>query len=55
MQTVPVGDDAAALVYVGTGHRDADNPPFVGVMTSVYVRRDGDWKLALYQQTPKQS
>ena len=55
VQTVPVGDDAAALVYVGTGHRDADNPPFVGVMTSVYVRRDGDWKLALYQQTPKQS
>ncbi len=55
VQIVPVGDDAAALVYVGTGHRDADDPPFVGVMTSVYVRRDGDWKLALYQQTPKQS
>jgi len=54
MRVVPVGDDATALVYVGTGHREAASPPFVGVMTSVYVRRDGDWKLALYQQTPKQ-
>ena len=27
--------------------------PFVGVMTSVYVRHDGEWKLAVYQQTPR--
>jgi hypothetical protein len=51
VRVVPVGDDAAALVYVGTGHRDGAEP-FVGVMSSVYVRRDGEWKLALYQQTP---
>jgi hypothetical protein len=49
---VPVDGDAKALVYAGTGNRD-DGPPFVGVMTSVYVRRNGDWKLALYQQTAK--
>ncbi len=55
VQVVPLGDGAAALVYVGTGHREAGDPPFVGAMTSVYVRRDGGWKLALYQQTPKQS
>jgi Domain of unknown function (DUF4440) len=49
---VPVDGDTRALVYTGTGNRD-EGPPFVGVMTSVYVRRNGDWKLALYQQTAK--
>ena len=53
VRVVPVGEDSAALVYVGTGHRDSDDPPFVGVMSSVYVKRDGRWKLALYQQTPR--
>ena len=53
IRLVPIGDDSAALVYVGTGHRNGDAPSFVGVMTSVYVRSEGEWKLALYQQTPK--
>ncbi len=45
------GRDGAALVYVGTAYRDADEPAFVGVMSSVYVREDDQWRLALYQQT----
>jgi hypothetical protein len=53
IRLVPLGDESAALVYVGTGRRDGDDPPFVGVMSSVYVKRDGRWKLALYQQTPQ--
>jgi len=53
VRLVQLGPDSTAIVYVGTGRRKDDDPPFVGVMTSVYVRRDGDWKLALYQQTPK--
>jgi hypothetical protein len=53
VRVVPIGEDSAALVYVGTGHRDGDDPPFVAVMSSIYVKRDGAWKLALYQQTPK--
>jgi hypothetical protein len=52
IQVVRIGEDSAALVYVGTGHRDGE-PPFVGVMSSVYVKRNGRWKLALYQQTPR--
>ncbi len=52
VRVVPIGEDSAALVYVGTGHREGDDPPFVGVMSSVYVKRDDGWKLALYQQTP---
>jgi hypothetical protein len=54
LRVVPLGDDSAALVCVGTGHRDGDDPPFIGIMSSVYVKRDGGWKLALYQQTPSQ-
>jgi len=46
-----VGEDAATLVYTGTGYR-AGRAAFQGVMTSVYVRLAGTWRLALYQQTP---
>ena len=53
IRVVPIGEDSSALVYIGTGHRDGNAPSFVGVMTSVYVRRDGRWRLAIYQQTPK--
>lgn len=49
---VDAGPDGVALVYVGTASRDGDAPAFVGLMSSVYVRRDGRWRLALYQQTP---
>jgi hypothetical protein len=46
------GPDSVALVYVGRGYREASDPPFVGLMSSLYVRRDEQWRLALYQQTP---
>jgi hypothetical protein len=50
-RVVAIGDDAYALIYRGTGRR-SDQPPFVAMMTSVYVRAGDDWKLALFQQTP---
>ncbi|MBB3750027.1 ketosteroid isomerase-like protein [Mycolicibacterium sp. BK634] len=50
-QIVSAGDDAAALVYVGTAERDGVDEPFVGAMSSLYRRIDGKWRLALYQQT----
>jgi len=52
VRLVEAGADAAGLVYVGTGYRDGDQPAFVGVMSSFYVRQDGQWRLATYQQTP---
>jgi hypothetical protein len=34
-----------------TAYREANEPAFVGAMSSAYHRTDGGWKLALYQQT----
>ena len=51
VRLVPIGADAAALVYTGTAHREGGDE-FTGAMSSVYVRGDRGWKLALYQQTP---
>lgn len=50
---VPAGPDAAALVYTGTAYGEAEEPAFVGAMTSVYVRSGDDWQLAVYQQTER--
>jgi hypothetical protein len=48
---VPLGDEAAALVYTATAQRDGD-APYTAAITSVY-RRDGErWRLVLHQQTP---
>jgi hypothetical protein len=51
LRRVAVGPDATALVYVGTAHRE-QGPSIVAAMTSSYVRVDGQWRLALYTQTP---
>jgi hypothetical protein len=49
-RAVTLGPDAAALVYRGEASRPGQD--FAALMTSCYVRRDGDWRLAVYQQTP---
>ena len=49
-EATALSDDVAAIIYTGTGHR-GDGDDFIGVMTSVYVRRASRWKLALDQQT----
>ncbi|PXX59293.1 uncharacterized protein DUF4440 [Nocardia tenerifensis] len=49
---VDVGVHSKILVYTGVGYRDGDEPAFTGRMSSVYLRAGGEWKLALYQQTP---
>lgn len=49
LRPVPLGTESAALVY----RADAERPgqDFAALMTSCYVRREGDWRLAVYQQT----
>ncbi|WP_156250723.1 nuclear transport factor 2 family protein [Pseudactinotalea terrae] len=44
------GDDCAILVYSGRARR-GDEPEFHALMSSVYTRTGGQWRLALYQQT----
>jgi hypothetical protein len=53
VRAVAVGDGGAALVYRATARRDADAPPFVAVMTSVYAKDGQQWRLVLYTQTPE--
>lgn len=49
---ITLGSDQAILVYTGRARREADEPAFVALMSSVYTRQNGSWRLALYQQTP---
>ena len=49
---IALDEDHAVLVYTGRASREDGEPPFVALMSSVYTRRDGAWRLALYQQTP---
>jgi uncharacterized protein (TIGR02246 family) len=44
-------DDVAAVTYRFSGRR-GEAAPYVALMSSVYVVRDGRWRLALHQQTP---
>jgi hypothetical protein len=48
---VGVGDGGAAISYRFSGRRGADFS-YRALMSSVYVRRDEQWKLVLHQQTP---
>src|SRR5699024_1654823 len=49
---IQLTDESAVLVYRGTAWRDVDRTQFWALMSSVYVSKDGAWRLASYQQTP---
>jgi hypothetical protein len=51
LRLVTTGEEGAALVYKGTARRSG-SPEVVCIMSSVYVRVNGTWRLALYTQTP---
>lgn len=48
---VPAAENTATLVYTGHATR-AGSPPFEALMASTYTRREGRWRLTVYQQTP---
>ena len=46
-----LGPDVVSITYRATAVREGQDP-YHALFTSVYVREDGGWKLALHQQTP---
>ncbi|MGY1760283.1 nuclear transport factor 2 family protein [Geodermatophilus sp. SYSU D00779] len=51
-RVLPLGEDAAVVTY-GVVARRGGAAPYSALMSSVYVRRGGRWRLALHQQTPR--
>ncbi|WP_460999013.1 nuclear transport factor 2 family protein [Streptomonospora sediminis] len=49
---IGLGPGDAVLVYRARAHRGSADTAFTALMSSVYTRRGGTWRLALYQQTP---
>lgn len=49
---VMIDQQSAALVYTAHASRDDGTPEFRALMSSVYTRHEGQWRLSLYQQTP---
>ena len=51
VKVVPLGEDAGLITYRAKGIRVGDEGAFKAQISSVYVRRDGAWKLVFHQQT----
>ncbi len=50
-RTIELGSDSAVLSYRWRSRRGETT--YAAVMSSVYARRDGVWRLVLHQQTPE--
>ncbi|MFP3882071.1 MAG: DUF4440 domain-containing protein [Actinomycetota bacterium] len=50
VRIVDLGDDEAALCYRAEASRAGDK--YVALISTVYTRLSGEWKLTLHQQTP---
>jgi hypothetical protein len=50
LHVIDLGDDEAAICYRADANR-GDNE-YTALISSVYTRHHGDWKLTLHQQTP---
>jgi hypothetical protein len=51
VRVVQAGADVGVVVYRARARR-RDQPQYAAVMSSLYSRRDGVWRLVLHQQTP---
>ncbi len=49
-RVVELTDDSAVVAYRATASRQGQD--YEALFASTYVRVDGDWRLALHQQTP---
>ena len=51
MRVIEATPDAAVVTYGASAQRSGEGA-YQALMTSVYARRDGRWRLVLHQQTP---
>jgi hypothetical protein len=51
-RAIALGEDAALLTYTFTGRR-GESEPYRAVLSSAWVRRDGEWWMVFHQQTPR--
>jgi hypothetical protein len=51
-RAVEFTDDAAMLTYRADARNAQDGSPYSALSSSLYTKRDGQWKLAFHQQTP---
>jgi hypothetical protein len=49
-QVIPLGPDAGVVVYSVTAQREGQDR-FSAVLSSTFVRHEGEWKLAFHQQS----
>lgn len=49
-RVLPLDDDTAVVAYRAVATRDGTD--YTALFNSTYVRQEGEWKLALHQQTP---
>ena len=50
IRVLSLGLDAAVVAYTATAVRDGKD--YTALFNSTYVREDGEWHMALHQQTP---
>jgi hypothetical protein len=53
VNVLELSDGVALLTYRATARREAAGPRYTARVSSAFVRRDGEWKLAFHQQTPE--
>jgi hypothetical protein len=51
VRVLPVGTEGGIITYRAVANRGAEST-YDAVMTSVYAKRAGAWRLVLHQQTP---
>lgn len=52
VKILDLGDDEAALCYRAEAARENNSSSYTALVSSVYTRLRGEWKLSLHQQTP---
>lgn len=50
-QAIQFAVGSALITYLATARRAGDEAPYVALMSTVWVQREGAWKLAFHQQT----